>query len=305
MQVGFIGLGTMGKPMAKNLLKAGFPLTVHNRSRGSVEELAGLGARAATSPRQVAEQAEVVLVCVPTPAVTEQVLLGPDGAVEGARAGQVFVDLGTSGVGSSRKIGAALAERGVAYLDAPVSGGPMGAEAGTLAIMVGGEREPYDRVLPVFQALGQNIYYTGPLGAGNVVKLVNQIVIGITQAAISEALVVGAKAGVDPDLMYEVVSKATGNSVMWTRSVPERILKGNFQQAFSIDLLFKDLELATSLGKDTGVPLPLTNLAQQLYEIARARGHGGEDICAVIRPLEEIVGIEVRSRAPHAGGGAT
>ncbi|MFQ6058846.1 MAG: NAD(P)-dependent oxidoreductase [Anaerolineae bacterium] len=295
MRVGLIGLGNMGRPMARNLLKAGFELTVHNRSRPPVEEMVRAGARGATSPREVAQHCEVLLTSLPTPPVVEEVLLGEEGALAGAKSGDIFVDTSTIDPATARRIAAATRERGVEFLDAPVSGGTTGAAAGTLTVMVGGDEKAFERVKPVLEAIGRNIHYLGPTGSGCIVKLCNQILVGINQAAVAEALVVGAKAGADPEAMYEVLSTSLGTSAVLKRAVPNFILKGQFEPGFTINLLYKDLQLATGLGEETGVRLLLTNLAQQVYEEARALGWGGKDVAAIVLPLERLAGVRMRA----------
>ena len=295
LNVGFIGLGKMGRPMSLNILKKGFPLTVSNRSRRVVEDVAGQGARAAGGPAEVAEHAEVICLCLPVPATVEEVVLGDGGVIERIKPGSVVVDFSTIGPGTCRAVASRLKEKDCWYVDAPVSGGTTGAEAGTLTIMTGGERAQYDRVLPVLQAVGKKIVYAGPVGAGAVVKLMNQLLVGINLAGAAEAMVVGTKAGVDPTLLYETIASATGNSFTLQRCVPELILKGKFDAMFSVDLLHKDLALGVEVGKDTRVRMLLGALAVQVFEEAREAGFGAEDIAAVIRPLEMLAGVEVRA----------
>ncbi len=295
-RVGFIGLGRMGRPMSLNILKKGFPLTVSNRSRGVVDELAGEGATPAGTPAEVAAQAEIVCLCLPVPATVEEVVLGPDGVREGIKPGSVVLDFSTIGPSTCRQVAAALQEQNVSYVDAPVSGGTTGAEAGTLTIMVGGERREYERVLPVLQAVGKKIVYAGPVGAGAVVKLMNQLLVGINLAGAAEAMVLGTKAGVDPQLLYDTISSATGNSFQLQRCFPDLIFKGDFTNMFSVDLLHKDLALGVEVGKENRVRLLLGALALQIFEEARDLGFGGEDIAAVIQPLERLAGVDVRAK---------
>jgi len=295
-RAGFIGLGRMGRPMSLNLLQKGFPLTVSNRSRGVVDELAGQGATPAGTPAEVAAQSEIVCLCLPVPATVEEVVLGPNGVREGIKPGSVVLDFSTIGPSTCQNVAAALQEQDVSYLDAPVSGGTTGAEAGTLTIMVGGDRQQYERLLPVLQAVGKKIVYAGPVGAGAVVKLMNQLLVGINLAGAAEAMVLGTKAGVDPQLLYDTISSATGNSFQMQRCFPDLILKGNFANMFSVDLLHKDLGLGVDVGKENRVRLLLGALALQVFEEARDVGLGGEDIAAVIKPLERLAGVEVRAK---------
>ena len=295
LTVGFIGLGKMGRPMSLNILRKGFPLTVSNRSRAVVDEVAKQGARAASGPADVAANAEVICLCLPVPATVDEVVLGKSGVIESIKPNSVVVDFSTIGPGTCRSVAERLREKDCWYVDAPVSGGTTGAEAGTLTIMTGGERAQYDRVLPVLEAVGKKIVYAGPVGAGAVVKLMNQLLVGINLAGAAEAMVLGVKAGVDPTLLYETIGAATGNSFQLQRCFPDLILKGKFEAMFSVDLLHKDIALGLEVGKESRVRMLLSALALQVFEEAREAGFGAEDIAAVIRPLEKLAGVEVRA----------
>ncbi|HEU5316327.1 MAG TPA: NAD(P)-dependent oxidoreductase [Chloroflexota bacterium] len=295
LTVGFIGLGKMGRPMSLNILKKGFPLTVSNRSRAVVDEVAKQGARAAAKPADVAASAEVICLCLPVPATVEEVVLGKGGVLGAIKPNSVVVDFSTIGPGTCRSVAERLREKDCWYVDAPVSGGTTGAEAGTLTIMTGGERAQYERVLPVLEAVGKKIVYAGPVGAGAVVKLMNQLLVGINLAGAAEAMVLGVKAGVDPTLLFETIGAATGNSFQLQRCFPDLILKGKFDAMFSVDLLHKDLALGLDVGKESRVRMLLSALALQVFEEARDAGFGAEDIAAVIRPLEKLTGVEVRA----------
>jgi 3-hydroxyisobutyrate dehydrogenase len=293
--VGFIGLGKMGRPMSRNIMQGGYPLVVANRSQSVVQELAAEGAAAAATPAEVASKAEIICLCLPVPATVESVVLGENGVIEGIRPGSIVVDFSTIGPSTCRSAAEALAKKGAGYLDAPVSGGTTGAEAGTLTVMVGGDPGQYERALPILERVGKKIVFAGPVGAGAVVKLMNQLLVGINLAGAAEAMVLGVKAGVDATLLYETIASATGNSLQLQRCFPEMILKGNFDAMFSVDLLHKDLNLGVEVGKDTRVRLLLGALAVQVFEEAREAGFGSEDIAAVIRPLERLAGVEVRA----------
>ena len=294
--VAFIGLGRMGRPMSLNILRAGFPLTVFNRSRGVVDDLASQGATPADSAGRAAAQAEIVCLCLPMPATVEEVVLGPGGVRETIRPGSIVVDFSTIGPATCRRVAAALAERSVAYLDAPVSGGPPGAEAGTLTVMVGGDGGAYQRALPLLQAVGRTIIHGGDVGAGATVKLMNQMLAGINLAGAVEAMVCGVKAGIDPRVLYDTISAATGNSLMLQRNFPDLIMKGDFANRFSVSLFHKDLGLAQDVAREAQVRTLLGALAFQVFEEARALGLGDEDICAAVKPLERLAGAEVRAR---------
>jgi 3-hydroxyisobutyrate dehydrogenase-like beta-hydroxyacid dehydrogenase len=289
VQVGFIGLGKMGRPMSEKLLAAGFALHVYNRSRGSVDELAAKGAKAASSPREVGENAEVILTALPTPESVDEVY-GQLAAV--ARKGQIYADCSTVSLAQSRRCAAELRKRGAEFLDAPVSGGPGGAQAGTLTVMVGGEQAAFDRALPVFRAFGKNVRLCGPTGAGQAVKLVNQLLVGVHTAAIAEAAVFGAKLGADPQVVLEVVGTSFGGSTMMTRNLP-RFISRDFTAATPVKLLLKDLGLIHDEAKGANVPLLLGSVAEQRFLEAVARGHGDEDMAALVRLWEEAAGTTV------------
>lgn len=293
MKVGFIGLGKMGKPMAVNLLKRGFALTVHNRSRAVVEELVGMGAAAAASPAAVAAGTEVVLTCLPTPHAVEQVYLGPDGLIPAARAGQILVDHSTVSPNTSRKLFAAAAERGAHFLDAPISGGVPRAQAGTLTIMVGGDAEPFQRARPLFDALGNKVVRVGGPGVGSVVKLVNQLLVGVHTAAAVEALVFGVKAGADPRTLLDIIGSSFGASAMFSRTVP-MVLERKFDSGTDVGILAKDLDLITDLGKEMSTRLLMGAVAEQVYREGVGLGLAANDIASLVLPLERIAGIEVR-----------
>jgi 3-hydroxyisobutyrate dehydrogenase len=293
MRVGFVGLGQMGLPMARNLLKAGFPLIVHNRSRGKADALAAEGAQVATSPAEVAAECDLFLSCVPRPPDVEKVFLGEDGAVSTARRGQVLCDMSTVDPDTHRRIAAATAARGAAYLDAPISGGTSGAREATLSIMVGGSAEAFERARPAFEAMGKSIYHIGPVGAGATVKLVNQMMGAIANCAVVEGLVLGTKAGIEPQLLVDIVSRSSGNSAALAGMAPN-ILRRNFEPGFTLDLMHKDVSLAVEMARRLGVRTLLGGLAEQVVQEARAAGLGERATFALIQPLEQNAGVEVR-----------
>lgn len=296
MRVGFVGLGTMGLPMTKNLLKAGFEVWVYNRSKGSVAEACSLGAKEAKNPRELASNVDVALTCLPMPDTVEEIYFGENGLLSGSHEGLILADHSTVSPELNKKIAAAAKEHGIHFLDAPISGGPMGAAAGTLTIMCGGEQDVFERTLPVFSAMGKNIVLVGPTGSGSVAKLINNLLVGVHTAALSEAFVLGAKAGIDPQLIYDILKVSTGYSFMMDRTLP-LIQERDFEQRFSINLLYKDMQLVTQLADQLEVPMKLGKLSEQIVGQAQAEGHGGEDIAAIIRPLEKQVGIEVKRQA--------
>ncbi len=292
-RVGFVGLGIMGKAQASNVLKAGFPLAVYNRTRSKAEDMGKMGARVADSPADVARQSDVTITMVSDSPDVQEVVLGPGGVIEGAAEGSVLIDMSTISPQVTRDVAEALAGKGVSMLDAPVSGGSWGAIQGTLSIMVGGEREVFDRCMPVFEAMGKTIIYTGAGGMGQVTKLVNQIIVGGTLAAVCEGLVFGARAGVDLNPVFEAVAGGAGGS--WQlQNLGSRLLKRDFDPGFMVKLMHKDLRLITEAGRDMRLPLPLTSLIHQFYHVLQNEGHGDEGTQAYVKVLEKLAGIEAR-----------
>ncbi len=296
MDVGFIGLGKMGQPMTERLLAAGHTVHVFNRSRPAVDALAAKGATPADSAGAVAEQADVIMTALPTPASVEEVYAELAGE---ARSGQIYIDHSTVSPGLNRACAQQLGEHGAAFLDAPVSGGPAGANAGTLTVMVGGEQATFDRALPVLQAFGKNIQLCGPTGAGQVVKLINQLLVGIHTSAIAEAAVFGAKLGANPRVVLDLIGTSFGGSTMMTRNMP-RFISRDFSGATPVGLLLKDLGLIHDEAKNADVPLLLGGLAEQRFLEARARGMNDQDMASLVRLWEEPAGVTVDKPAPSA-----
>ncbi len=288
--IGFIGLGIMGRPMARNLLKAGYPLIVHSRSRGPVDEIAKAGAKVGSSPRDVAAQCDVLITMLPNSPDVEQVVLGRDGVIEGARSGLVLLDMSTISPLVSQKIGTALAEKSVRMLDAPVSGGEKGAVDGALSIMVGGDRAVFDKALPIFQAMGKTITHLGPLGAGGFTKLANQIIVAVNLTALGEALTLAKKAGLDRELTLQALAGGLAGSKCLDQKKPN-YLAGTYNPGFKIDLHFKDLGLIMESARALGVPLPATAAVQELFSALRVKGRGGLDHSGVITLLEDLAGL--------------
>lgn len=292
-RVGFVGLGIMGAPMAANLLKAGFSVTVWNRTSSRMEPLLELGAQAADSPAGVAAASEVTVSCVTNSPDVEQVTLGPGGIVEGARPGSAYIDCSTISPETARRIAHALSERGVAMLDAPVSGGDVGAKAGTLAIMVGGEPDAFARCLPVLEAMGQTIVHVGPSGAGQVVKLCNQVAGGLHLLAMAEAIALARSAGVDPEKMLEVVSAGAAGSWMLSNLAP-RAVRGDFAPGFMVDLMQKDLRLVLDAAAQSYTPLPGTALVSQLFQSVQAHGRGTDGTQSIVDTVARLGGDALR-----------
>jgi len=288
--IGFIGLGIMGRPMARNLLKAGYPLVVHSRSRGPVDEIVRAGAKVGSSPRDVAAQSDVLITMLPNSPDVELVALGRDGIIEGARPGLLFVDMSTISPIVSKKVGEALAAKSVKMLDAPVSGGEKGAIDGALSIMVGGDKAVFDAVLPIFQAMGKTITHLGPLGFGGFTKLANQIIVAVNLTALAEALTLAKKAGLDRDLTLTALAGGLAGSKCLDQKKPN-YLADTYDPGFKIDLHFKDLGLIMESARALGVPLPTTAVVQELFSALRVKGRGGLDHSGVITLLEDIAGL--------------
>jgi 2-hydroxy-3-oxopropionate reductase len=287
--VGFIGLGIMGRPMARNLLKAGYSLVVHSRSRGPVDEIVKAGATATGSPKDVAAQSDVLITMLPNSPDVEQVALGAGGIIEGARRGMIFADMSTISPLVSQKIGKALEAKGVVMLDAPVSGGEKGAIDGVLSIMVGGDKATFERVLPLFQAMGKTITLLGPLGFGGFTKLANQIIVAVNLTALAEALTLGKKAGLDRELLLTALAGGLAGSRCLDQKKPNYIAN-TYNPGFKIDLHYKDLGLIMDSARALGVPLPATAVVQELFSALRVKGGGGLDHSGIITLLEDLAG---------------
>lgn len=287
--IGFIGLGIMGRPMAKNVLKAGYPLVVHSRSRGPVDDVVKAGATAASSPKDVASRCDVLITMLPNSPDVEQVALGKDGIIEGAKAGLIFVDMSTISPIVSQKLGKVLAAKGVKMLDAPVSGGEKGAIDAALSIMVGGDKATFETVLPIFQAMGRTITLLGPLGFGGFTKLANQIIVAVNLTALAEALTLGKKAGLDRELLLTALAGGLAGSKCLDQK-KSNYIAGTYNPGFKIDLHFKDLGLIMESARTLGVPLPATAVVQELFNAMRVKGRGGLDHSGIITLLEDLAG---------------
>jgi 2-hydroxy-3-oxopropionate reductase len=298
-RVGFIGLGVMGKPMARRLVEAGRDVVVHNRSAPAVEELRAAGARSAASPREVAAACDVIVTMLPDSPDVERVVLGDDGVLAGARAGALIVDMSTVSAALARRIHEAAAARGVASIDAPVSGGEQGAINGTLSIMCGGDAAAIERARPLLELLGAAIVHVGPAGSGQIVKACNQIVVGGTLQAVGEALVLGAKAGVAPQAIIDALRG--GAARCWALEVRgPNMVRGDFDPGFRSALHQKDLDLALGEARAVGVALPLTAMVNQLFCSMKATGRGDFDHSGLITLLEDLSAFRVSSAAGHA-----
>jgi 3-hydroxyisobutyrate dehydrogenase/2-hydroxy-3-oxopropionate reductase len=290
----------MGMPMAQVLRGAGHELFVLDLDPGRVREFTADGGQAVESVAELAGQVEALMLSLPEPADCEAVLLGSGGAIETAPPGQLCFDFSTNGPATARRIAAAAAERGMGYLDAPVSGGPWGAAAGTLTIMVGGAEEDFERARALFDVVGGNVQWFGPPGSGCLAKLANQIILGAINVAVAEAYVLAARGGLDPQRVFEMLRTATAGGVTHDRLLEDVILPRKFTPRFSVDLLQKDLGLAADVGRQLGVRLLLTSLTDQLFQEAQGQGLGGEDMGAVLKPLERLAGVVVGGAEPAA-----
>lgn len=295
-RIGFVGLGTMGRPMAKNLLKAGYSLAVHDVAPEPVAELVGLGAQARPSPREVARDADAVVTMLPDSPEVEAVLVGADGVVHGARPGSLVIEMSTIDPATTRKVGATLGARGLRMVDAPVGRTSAHAEAGTLFIMVGGATEDVAAAEPVLRAMGSDLVHCGALGMGGTMKIVNNFLSCASAALTAEALVLGAKAGLRVETMLEVMTSTAAKTGHLEMTYPGKALQGTFTPGFMIDLAHKDLGIALKLGADARVPLAVGAVARELFSAARAQGKGRLDWTAVITVLEQVAGVEVRRR---------
>lgn len=293
MKIGFIGMGIMGLPMTKNLLKAGFEVTVYNRTRSKCKEVEAMGAKVADSPALVAAASDVTIVMVSDTPDVEQVILGENGVIFGAQKDSIVIDMSTIAPAATRDISARLGEKSVVMLDAPVSGGDKGAIAGTLSIMVGGPEDAVNKVMPVFEAVGKTITHMGPSGAGQTTKLCNQIGCALTILSFAEAFTMAAAAGLDMDKMLQAISGGAAGSWSMSNYGP-KVLAGDFSPGFMVKLHQKDLKLVMNAARDLNIALPGTAIAQQLLSVAEKIDEGRLGNQAMILPLEAMAGVKAR-----------
>ena len=291
--IGFIGLGIMGRPMARNLMDAGYSLTVYDVVGSAMEEVVGYGAKPASSSAEVASAAPVVITMVPDSADSEAAILGANGVLEGASEGSVVIDMSSIAPASSQKIAAACEAQGVEFLDAPVSGGEPGAVSATLAIMVGGKQEVFDAHIGMLEAVGSSIVLCGGYGAGNTTKLANQIIVAANIEAVGEALTLAAKAGLNPRTVYEAIRGGLAGSTVLDAKGP-MMIEGNFEPGFRIALHNKDLNNAIQTGKELGVALPVTSIVQQMIVSLMNEGKGNKDHSAIANFIEDMSGATIR-----------
>lgn len=296
-KIGFIGLGIMGKPMALNILKAGFDLTFYARRQPVVDEVTAAGGTAVESSKAVADAADIVVTCVTADPQVREVILGEDGALEGATEGKLIVDMSTISPLTIREVAERAAGKGVSVMDAPVSGGDTGAIAGTLTIIAGGAKADFDRCRGIFEAMGNpdNIFHVGDVGVGQTVKIVNQMIGGANMAMIAEGLTLGVKAGADPKAMSQVIGVSSGNSTLFQIRADDFLLKDQYAPGFMLDLMKKDIGIGVDLGKSMDIPVPIAAAAYQMYAAASTLGHGEDDFAAVSKAIERLTGVSLKA----------
>jgi 2-hydroxy-3-oxopropionate reductase len=292
-KIGFIGLGIMGKPMAQNLLKAGYELAVFDVVPERMEELVKAGARRGSSSKDVASRSEVVITMLPNSPHVRDAVLGPNGVLEGAKPGTILVDMSSIAPLASREIAARAKEKGVAMLDAPVSGGEPKAVAGTLAIMVGGPQETFEQVKDILARMGASVTHVGDIGSGNITKLANQMIVALNIAAMSEAMVLATKAGVDPEKVFQAIRGGLAGSAVLDAKMP-LALKGNFKPGFRIELHIKDMANALDTARELGVPVPLSSVVMEVMQALKTDGKAGHDHGGIIQFYEQLAKVQVR-----------
>ncbi|MDP6038134.1 MAG: NAD(P)-dependent oxidoreductase [Candidatus Latescibacteria bacterium] len=297
-KIGFVGLGIMGKPMCRNLLKAGFDVTFYARRDAVADEMKAAGATFAPSSQAVAEAVGIIITIVTADPEVREVILGEQGVLAGASEGNLIVDMSTISPMTIQEVAEKAGEKGVHIMDAPVSGGDVGAIAGTLTIIAGGELEDFERCKGIFEAMGnpENLFHVGGVGVGQTVKIVNQLIGGINMAAISEGLALGVKAGADPEVMRQVIGVSSGNSSLFQMRVADFLLKDEYAPGFMLDLMKKDMGIGVEMGRALNVPVPLGAAAYQMYAAASSLGAGDLDFSAVTKAIETMSGVKISQR---------
>jgi 2-hydroxy-3-oxopropionate reductase len=293
MKIGFIGLGIMGKPMAKNLIKAGYSLVVYDIDKNKQDEVVSAGAEAGFSPKDVASRTEIIITMLQNSPNVKEVVLGVNGILESAKEGTIIIDASSIAPLASKEIAAEAAKRGVEMLDAPVSGGEPKAIDGTLSFMVGGKKEVFDKCYEILSKMGASVVLCGDIGAGNITKLANQIIVALNIAAMSEALVLGTKAGVDPEVIYNAIKGGFAGSTVLNAKAP-LVMAGNFKPGFKIDLHIKDLANVMETAHAVGTPLPLTSQVMEILQYLKVEGEGQSDHSAIVKFYEKLAKIEVK-----------
>ena len=294
MNVGFIGIGRMGSNMARHILSAGYDLSVHDLKKEVATHLLEKGAKWADTPRAISETCDTVLSSLPSPEEVQQVVYGIDGLMEGWKAGDIYVDMSTNSPDVIQQLAKDAGKKDVAVLDAPVTGGTQGAEEGNLVFIVGGQKDSLDKIDGILHTMGKKIYHVGDAGSGNIAKLVNNVISITANAIMAEAFVLGVKAGVDPQMLYEVAINGTANN--WDLpKYPDSVFKGNFEPGFRLSLASKDVGLAIQLGRKLGVPLPVAAAVDQSFLAAKTAGFGDKQLYSIFQYLENLVGVQVRT----------
>lgn len=294
MKLGFIGTGNMGSGMAANVLKAGHELTVYDVRKEALAPLLKAGAKTADSPKAVAQESETVILSLPGPVEVEQVVLGADGILAGAKRGTMIIDMSTNSPTLVQKLAMLTREKGVDFVESPVSGGMHGAAAGTLTIMAGARKKDFDKALPILEAMGKNIVHVGDVGMGNAAKLIHNMIAQVIMQSVAEGFAAGAKLGMDLKKLHDVLATGMASNRILTQKFHENGFKGNFEPGFRVDLSYKDVNLASTMGKELGVPLYFGNLALQRLVELRAKGLGDKDVTACLLPFEEMLGVKIR-----------
>ncbi|WP_279009996.1 NAD(P)-dependent oxidoreductase [Synergistes jonesii] len=295
-KIGFIGLGNMGAPMAKNLVKAGYGLTVFDAVDKAVEEIAAVGAKRGASPKELAEKSDIVILSLPTSKIIESVVLGENGVAEGLRAGSILIDMSSAEPSSTRKIAKILAEKGVDMMDAAISGGPAGASERKMSIMAGGQKEVFEKYRFILDELGNNVFLVGAIGAGHTLKSVNNLLYGAIFVASCEAVVLGVKAGLDPSVMLDVISKSAGRNFAVDVKFKTNVLSRDFKPGFSLDLLHKDMAIALNMAKELNYPISLCSYAQDIITEGQIRGYGKHDHSEMVKKYEEFADVVVKGQ---------
>jgi 2-hydroxy-3-oxopropionate reductase len=293
MKIGFIGLGIMGKPMSKNMLKAGYELVIFDINTAAVEEVAGEGAQVAHSPKEVAAMSDVIITMLPNSPHVKEVVLGENGVIDGAKSGAILIDMSSIAPLASKEVAARLLEKGVEMLDAPVSGGEPKAVDGTISVMVGGKKEIFDKCYDIMDSMAGSVVYTGDIGAGNITKLANQIIVALNIAAMSEALVLATKAGVEPELVYQAIRGGLAGSTVLDAKAP-LVLDRKFDPGFRIELHIKDLANVLETSHEIGVPLPLTSAVMEIMQALKVDGKSDLDHGGIVQYYEKAAQVEVK-----------
>lgn len=293
IKIGFIGLGAMGKPMAVNFLKEGYAVFAYDVNAKTVDELVAKGAVGCSNSGAIARASEIIFSSLPNASIVEMVMVEKEGVFDNCREGTIIIDMSSVSPSSTLKMAGIAEAQGIKYVDAPVSGGTKGAEAGTLTIMVGADKAVFEKIKPVLEVIGGDIYHVGPTGTGDAVKIVNNLMLGCNMATLAEALILGVKCGLKVETMQEILSKSSGRSYAMEAKLEKFIMKDDFEGGFAMDLQYKDLGLALEAGKENSIPLPMTALATQVFESGRASGLGREDMSAIIKVWEKITNVKV------------